>query len=217
MLNESVTAFGTPRRVAGLFGVVTFGLTQLSIPLYFVYDGPPPVPNVLARSLLDLLTCAALTGFLVALRQLLRDARPSSEWLANLSLAAGLAYANVTFVAVSLQVGAVLGTDGSLDPTTIGGRGEGALLIFGPLARLLTALCLASAAAAILESRVLPRWTARAAQAVALFQLALVPTLFSGTQPARFYSINGWNIPVAAGLFVAWVLATSVALLRHKA
>jgi hypothetical protein len=139
------------------------------------------------------------------------------EWVANLCLASGLAYAAATFVAVSIQVGAVLGTDGSLDPTTIGGHGEAALLVFGPLARILTALCLAAAATAILASRLLPRWTARAAQAVALFHLAQVPTLFSGTQPAHFYSVNGWNIPVAGGLFLAWVLAVSVALFRLKA
>jgi hypothetical protein len=199
------------------FGIATFALCMASIPLYFIHDGPPPVSNVLVRSLLDMLTCAALVGFLVGLRQLLRDARPEAAWLANLFLAWGLAYATVAFVSISIQVGAVLGTDGSLDPTTLGGRGESSILLFGPLARLLTALCLMAAAAATLESGLLPRWTARAAQGVALFHLAMVPTLFSGTLPAHFYSINGWNIPVAGSLFLAWVLAVSLALLRQKA
>lgn len=205
------------RRATSAFGVATFAFCMISIPLYFVHDGPPPVSNVLARSLLDVLTCAALAGFLVGLRQLLRDAKPDAEWLANLCLAWGLAYAIVTFVSISIQVGAVLGTDGTLDPTTLGGRGESSILIFGPLARLLTALCLVAAAAATLESGLLPRWTARAAQGVALFHLAMVPTLFSGTLPAHFYSINGWNIPVAGGLFLAWVLAVSLALLGPRA
>ena len=204
------------QRLTSAFGVATFAFSMVSIPLYFVYDGPPPVSNVLARSLLDVLAIAALIGFLVGLRQLLRDARPDVEWLANLFLAWGLVYATTIFVSISMQVGAVLGTDGNLDPTTIGGRGEGAILLFGPLARLLTAGCLAAAAAAGLSSGVLPRWTARAAQGVALFHLALVPSLFSGTRPADFYSINGWNIPVAGFLFLAWVLAASLAVARQR-
>lgn len=214
MLNEPAPSV---RRSTGALGVATFALTMASIPLYFVYDGPPPVSNVLARSLVDLVACTALVAFLVGLRQLLRDARPAAEWLANLCLVSGTLYVAVTLVAVSIQVGAVLGTDGSLDPTTLGGHGEGSLLIFGPMARILTALCLTAAAAAILETGLLPRWTARMAQGVALFHMALVPTLFSGTLPVHFYSINGWNIPVAAGLFLAWVLLASLALLRQKA
>jgi hypothetical protein len=218
LLNEGASEMTTLplRRLTRAFGVATFGLSLVSIPLYFVYDGPPPVSNVLARSLLDVLTVAALVGFLVGLRQLLRDARPDAEWLANLFLALGLVYATTSFVATSIQVGAVLGTDGSLDPTTIGGHGEGSILLFGPLARLLTAGCLAAAAAAVLRSGVLPRWTARAAQGVALFHLAMVPSLFAGTRPADFYSVNGWNIPVAASLFLAWVLAASLAVARER-
>ena len=132
------------------------------------------------------------------------------------ALTSGLVFVTLTFVADSLQVGAVLGTVGELDPTMIGGHGEGSILIFGPMARLLTALFLITAASAILGTRLLPAWTARMAQAVAVFHLAMVPSLFSGTLPARFYSINGWNIPVAGGLFVTWLLAASVTLLRQS-
>ena len=70
---------------------------------------------------------------------------------------------------------------------------------------------------AIRGAGVLPDWTARAAQTVALFHLAMVPTLFSGTRPADFYSVNGWNIPVAGFLFLAWVLAASATLARRRA
>jgi hypothetical protein len=218
LLNEGGSTMTTPpvRRLTSAFGIATFSFSMVSIPLYFVYDGPPPVSNVLARSLLDVLAVAALAGFLVGLRQLLRDARPDVEWLANLCLASGLVYATTSFVAISMQVGAVLGTDGSVDPTTIGGHGEAAILLFGPLARLLTAGCLAAAAAAVLRSNVLPRWMARAAQGVALFHAAMVPTLFSGTRPAEFYSINGWNIPVAGFLLLAWVLSASLAVARQQ-
>jgi len=204
------------RRFTGASGIAVFLLGMLVLPLYFVYDGPPPVANVLSRILLNMLACTGLVVFLVGFRQLIREARPDYEWLATLGFTAGLVFVTLTFVADSLQVGAVLGTGGELDPTMIGGRGEGSILIFGPMARLLTALFLITAASAILGTRLLPAWTARIAQAVAVFHLAMVPSLFSGTLPARFYSINGWNIPVAGGLFVTWLLAASVALLRQR-
>ena len=42
---------------------------------------------------------------------------------------------------------------------------------------------------------------------------ALIPTIFSGTDPTRFYSINGIGIPTAGGLFALWILVASAALL----
>ncbi|MER7952631.1 hypothetical protein ABTY59_35085 [Streptomyces sp. NPDC096079] len=48
---------------------------------------------------------------------------------------------------------------------------------------------------AILRSGVLPRWTGRLAYAVALVNLAFVPSLFFGTDAADFYSAVGWATP----------------------
>jgi hypothetical protein len=202
------------QRWTGFLGVVVFVLGVVVLPLYFTYSGPPPIANVLTRILVNMLACVALIAFLVGFRELILEARADCTWLGTLAFTFGLVFVTLTFVADSIQVGAVLGTKGEMDPTMIGGGGEGSILIFGPMARLLTALFLITAAAAILATHVLPTWTARMAQAVAVFHLAMVPSLFSGTLPAHFYSINGWNIPVAGGLFLTWILGTSIVILR---
>ena len=46
-------------------------------------------------------------------------------------------------------------------------------------------------------------------------QLAFVATYFSGTDPAQFFSLNGWHLPVVGGLLSLWILAASVTLLRR--
>jgi hypothetical protein len=205
------------RRTTGFSGVAVFLLALVVMPLYFVHDGPPPVSNVLTRVLVNMGSCLALVVFFVGFRQLLREANPSCEWLATLSLSFGLVFVTLTCVADSLQVAAVLVTRGESDPTMVGGRGEGSLLIFGPMARLFTAAFLLTAASAIAGTRILPRWTATMARAVAVFHLAMVPSLCSGTLPTHFYSLNGWNIPVAGGLLALWLVASSLTLLTQKA
>ncbi len=39
---------------------------------------------------------------------------------------------------------------------------------------------------------------------------------FNMTNPTEFYSTNGWNIPVAGGLFLFWVLLVSIFLIQAK-
>lgn len=203
-------------RRTGIVGVSIYLLGMVVLPLYFVYDGPPPVSNILTRILLNMLACTGLIAFMVGFRQLIIEARPDYDWIGTLCFTAGLVFLTLTFVADSIQVGSVIGTSGGIDPTTIGSGGEGSLLIYGPIARLLTALLLITAGAAILGTHILPKWTAWMAQAVAVFHLALVPSIFSGTEPSHFYSINGWGIPVAGGLFLLWILAVSIVMLRQK-
>jgi hypothetical protein len=116
----------------------------------------------------------------------------------------------VTFVADSIQAGSVLGKKELLDPTLVGSGAEGSLTIYGPIARLLEAVLLISAGFALLVTGILPTWIGGLAYLIGIFDLALVPTLFSKTEPAYFYSVNGWGIPVAGGLFISWILVVSI-------
>lgn len=195
----------------GIFriGVVVFNL--IVIPLYFVYSGPLPPRNTLVRVFLSMLGLTALIAFLTGFRHSLLRAGPEYEWLATLCLALGLVHTGLTFVADSLQAGSVLGKIERIDPTLLGSGGEKTMVLYGPMSRLLETAFLAAAGSAILATRILPAWTAWLAYAVGVVQLAFVPTLFSGTDPSRFYSINGWGIPVAGGLFLVWILAVSIA------
>ena len=89
-------------------------------------------------------------------------------------------------------------------------------MIYGPVGRILTAALLAAAGAVIIRAHLLPAWVGRAAFAIGAVQLAFVATYFSGTDPAQFFSVNGWHLPVVGGLLGLWILAASVALLRRN-
>jgi hypothetical protein len=200
-------------QLAGLAGIGFF-LSAAVIPLYFFpFDEPPPGWNVLTRVLVDMFVLVGFVVFVVGLRHTILSERPALEWLGTLCLALGLALVVLTFVAHSIQAGSVLAAPlRRVDPTRIGSGAEGALLIYGPMARLLTAAFLTSAGSAIILMGVLLGWTGWLAYAVGAFHLALIPTIFYTTDLAFFYSVNGWSIPVAGGLFLGWVLVVGILL-----
>jgi hypothetical protein len=204
------------RRITAACGIAAGLLAAVSVPPYFVYSGPPPAGNVLTRILVNILTCGALLVFLAGLRHLIWRAGESYEWPASLAFGAGLAYVTVTLIAASIEAGTVLEHPGArLDPTVDGTLAHANMLLHGSVARLLTAILLLAAGYAILRSGVLPAWTGRVAQAVAVVNLAFVPSLFFGDDAADFYSAVGWgNTALTAALVVYWALAVGVAVLR---
>jgi hypothetical protein len=197
----------------GVFGIAFVALNAIVILLYFIYSGPPPVRNILTRVLVSIVALMGLIAFQVGFRYSILQVRYDLEWLGTLCLAFGLANTILTFVADSLQAGSVLGKTGSIDPTLVGFGAEKTMVIYGPVSRLLCAAFLVPAASAILITGILPAWIGWFALVVGVIQLAFVPTIFSTTDPAHFYSINGWGIPVAGGLYLLWILATSVFLI----
>lgn len=207
-MNESFVQTTT-----GIVGIVMFILTMLEIYLYFVYSGPPPTQNILIRVFIDLFICIGLIVFSAGFRHIILRTYPDYELLGTLCLVWGLTYSLLTFAANSIQVGSILGKKEPIDPTLVGSGGEGALLIYGPIARLITAAFLASAGSVIIISGFLPAWLGWLAYFVGIFNLALVPSIFYKTEPAFFYSINGWGIPVAGGLFLTWILLVSIWLI----
>jgi hypothetical protein len=202
------------RKWTGMAGIATFALIMATVPLYFVYSGPPPAWNVLARSLVAMFSLVALLSFAVGLQALTRRARPEEEPLASLLGALGVVLVAVDFVATALEAGTVLGRTEPFDPTLVGSGAGGALVIYGPVGRILTAAFLGASGGVIIRARLLPAGFGWAAFALSALQLAFVATYFSGTDPAQFFSLNGWHLPVIGGLLGLWILAVSVALLR---
>jgi hypothetical protein len=199
-----------------MVGLATFALVVATVPLYFVYSGPPPTWNVLARSLIAMFSLVALLGFVVGLQALVRRARPEEEALATLLGSLGVVLVAVDLVATAQEAGTVLGRSELLDPTLVGSGAEGALVIYGPVGRILTAALLAAAGAAIVRARILPAGVGWAAFVLGAVQLAFVATYFSGTDPTQFFSVNGWHLPVLGGLLGLWILSASLALLRRN-
>lgn len=205
------------QRITGLSGVSLGVAVTVSIPLYFVYAGPPPAWNVLTRDFINLFVCALLLVFVVGLSHLIRRADAGCEWLASLVHAAGLSFVGVALVATALEAGVVFGApDGTLDPTVDGPLANANILLHGSIKRLLTALMLAAAGYAIQATRLLPRWSVWAAYAVALSNLAFVPSLYFGSDVTRFYSAIGWgNSAFVASFLGYWVFAVGIVLWRR--
>ncbi|WP_255955647.1 hypothetical protein [Streptomyces odontomachi] len=202
----------TARRVTGIAALATAATLIIEVPLYFVYSGPPPDWNVLSRLLIGITALTCLIVLVTAFRELVRRVNPEHEWAGTLACAAGLVYATVTLVSHGLEAGAVIATDHSIDPTiTV----DGTYILYGSIGRLLLALFLTSVGFAISRTRLLPRWTHRSAYVLAAVNLAFVPSLFFGNDPAHFYAANGWGTTASMGALLSyWLLALGVAAYR---
>jgi hypothetical protein len=205
------------RRLTGFAGILTAVLGAVLVPLYFTYSGPPPAWNVLTRNMINLIAAVAVLVFLLGLAHLVRRAGARYDFLASLISGAGLLYVAVTLVAISLETGVVLEiTNGTVDPTVDGPVAHANMLLHGSIARLLTAVTLFAAGAAVVRSGLLPRWIGRAAYAVAAINLAFVPAMFFGDEAAHFYSAVGWGTAAtAATLLLYWAMAAGIAILRR--
>jgi hypothetical protein len=205
------------RRVTGISGIVAAAVGTVVGELYFIYSGNPPAWDVLTRNLLNLVAVAAFIVFVTGLSSILRNADPAHDWLASLVFGTGLIYAAIVFVKISLEVGVVLGApSGRFDPTTDGPLAHANVLMHGSVTRLVTALLLTAAGYAIVRTRALPRWAGHTAYLLGAVNLAFVPSLYFGTDPAHFYSALGWgNTALTAGLITYWSAAVGIAAMRR--
>lgn len=208
-------------RNTGITGIVLYALVLAEIPLYFVYtptsQGTPPANIVLVRILLDLFICAGLISFFSQFKHVVQLLAPAQIRLGDFLFSCGLAFAIVSFIADSIQSGSVwIANSKPVNPTWVGYGAEGALLIYGPINRLLNAIILFAGSTLVIKTNLFPKWTAMLGYIIAVYNLSFVPTIFFMTTPLDFYSVNGWNIPIAAGLFFLWILIISVFLIRRK-
>ncbi|MEH0573944.1 hypothetical protein [Streptomyces sp. B21-108] len=203
------------RRLTGLAAVAAAVALIVQVPLYFVYDGPPPDGNVLSRLLIGIVALACLVVFVTAFRELVRRVAPDHEWVGSIAFSTGLVYATVTLVSMGLEAGAVIAVDHPIDPTI---DVSGTYILYGSISRLMLALFLTSLGYAVSRTRLLPRWTGRSAYVLAGINLAFVPSLFFGNDPAFFYAANGWGTTALMGAVLSyWLLAVGVSTYRSAA
>lgn len=200
------------RRLTGLAALVAAVALIVQVPLYFVYDGPPPDGNVLSRLLVGIVALASLVVFVTAFRELVKRVSPAHEWMGSIAFATGLVYATVTLVSMGLEAGAVIAADRPIDPTI---DVSGTYILYGSISRLMLALFLTALGGAVTRTGLLPRWTGRSAYVLAAVGLAFVPSLFFGNDPAFFYAANGWGTTALMGaVFSYWLLALGVCTYR---
>ena len=125
------------------------------------------------------------------------------------------AYVVMTLVAASLETGTSLWfPDGSLDPTVDGPLSAAAVLLHGPIARVLVATYLIALSVAARDGVLSPR-VRRWSVVLAIVNLALVPSLFFGMDAAFFYASNGWGSVALIGLInMIWFGVIGAAVLK---
>ncbi|WP_158896220.1 hypothetical protein [Amycolatopsis anabasis] len=225
----AVSTAGDPARAlaraTGVSGLAFCLLSFVSLPLYFVYSGAPPDWNILTRVLTGALGCAALLVFACAWSRYLRRAgAPGGAATATsgglpetVVLAAGILWVALTFVHLSLEAGTTIVTVEPIDPTQDGALAPGQFLLQGALGRIVAAVFVGASVLRARQADLLPRWLLLAGAALCAVQLAFVPTVYFGPDPADFYAAVGWcTTALAPGLVVLWLLAVSLAVLRRK-
>ncbi|MEU1535085.1 hypothetical protein [Streptomyces fagopyri] len=201
------------RRLTGVAGIATAVAFIVQVPLYFVYSGPPPDSNVLARLLIGILALASLIVFATAFRELVKETNPAHEWVGTMAFAVGLVYSTITLVSSGLEAGAVIAADHPIDPTV---AVSGTYVLYGTIGRLMLALFLAAVGSAISRTDLLPPWTGRSAFVLAAVNLVFVPSMFFGNTPEHFYAANGWGTTALVGaIFSYWMLAVGISLFRN--
>jgi hypothetical protein len=181
-----------------------------------MYSGAPPDWNVLTRILLSVCGSTILIAFLAEFRQVVRQSNPEYDWVATVAFAAGLVWLTLGLVAQSMEAGTAIASVIPIDPTIEGPLAPGQFLMWGAIGRLMSALFLSAAGVSILRTRLMPLWTGRLAYAIALVNLAFVPSMHFGADAALFYSAVGWGTTATApGLVLCWILAASVVMVRN--
>ena len=209
----------TERRITGWAALGGGLLSLVMVGLYFVYSGPPPSSNVLLRNLVTVTTFTSFLVFAVGLGRLLRGLDGDAGLAGELAVTALRIYVSVTLVAASLEVGVALQhPDGGLDPTVDGPLAAGMAMLHGPIARVLVAVFLVALAAAPNARRLFSTRLLTGNVVLALLNLALVPSLFFGMDPAHFYAANGWGSTASIGAVnVIWLAVLGASILRESA
>lgn len=205
-------------KITGVFGILTFATVPISMVLYFMYSGVPPVWNVLLRTLVALFSLLFELIFFSGFQHIIKTTNTEYDWSAGLMYSTVCICIAVNFVAHSLEAGGVLNPGGiAIDATQDGLLAQGNYLLYGSISRLLMAAYMTIIAIITFKTRILPLWTGCVALITGIINMLFIPSMFFGTYAGDFYSAIGWgNSAMAASLFTWWVLIAGILLLRRK-
>jgi hypothetical protein len=202
--------------ITGIFGILSFLMVALNTMLYFVYPETPPIWNVLLRVLIGSIMLIFLLIFFSGFQQIVRNYSKNFDWIATLIFSSACMFLTISLVAKSLEAGAVFNPEGiAVDATQDGELAQGNYLLYGSIARLITAVFMLSIGYVTSKTNILPIWTGVLAYLIGLVNIAFIPSMFFGRDAGKFYSAIGWgNSALTAGLFSYWVLIASIIFLR---
>ncbi len=222
----------TNYRVAGVCGLLSIILFSIEIPLYAA-RGPMPsrdasslvayatehATNMLIVVLLDILICSMLLLFLAGFRRLIREAQPSSMWLATQVFGAGVVYTAFTLYADLLQgVIAFNALSGDPDPSLIRAFLSSRYPVFGAMTLIFSAVLLSAASYVAHASRAFPAITTWIGYCGAVLCLGLVPfAIAGGPNPTLLDMVHLDAIGKIAIVPVSfWMIAIAIAMFRTE-
>jgi len=215
-------------RWAGAFGVGSFVVFLVALPLYFGGMTNAPLEDtarfsayvtsvntaiLIRTSIADPLIMIGWLVFLAGFRHLIRQARQEYEWLATLVFGVGLLLITLELVGDALEAGAALDTVAKAEPSVVRSLMEASFPLYGAIGLIMSALLLASAGYATLITGVLPRWTAWFAYAAAIVNVLAAPSILGGTDYTAFWSAPGYVTFFAQVAMVIWFLIASVSMI----
>jgi hypothetical protein len=174
--------------------------------------------GTLLTILIDTMLMAALIVFLAGFRQLITHSEAALQWVADLAYGAGLVFVAVTLVGDAMEAGTALDVTGMAgNYAVLRALTVGHTILFGSIGCVLTALVAAASGYVTLGSNALPPWTGWLAYVVALLNLAAVPTMFGGTDPASFLAAGGAGTALFATFpWLVWVTAVGIVTVRDR-
>ena len=215
-------------RWTGAFGVASFIVFLLALPLYYLGGQEPPIQDTVltnefvTRTSLLIISRATITDpiimgciliFLVGFRHLVKQTQPEYEWMSTLVLGFGLVVITLELVGDALQGAAALDTLAKPEPAIVRSLLEGSFPFYGAVGLIMSAFFLASAGYTTLVAGVLPKWTGWFALAAAITNLAAAPSIFWTPDYTRFYSATGYATMIGQGMLVLWFFIAAVAMI----
>jgi len=215
---EIIKNFRKMINITSFFGILTFLTIPITVVLYFMYSGIPPIWNVLFRTLVAMFSLLFVLIFFTGFQNIVKYFYKENNWIIKLMYNTICIYITVSFVARSLEAGGVYNPESmAIDATQDGLLAQGNYLLYGSISRLLMATFMTIIGKITLKIKIFPKWTAWLAIIIGIINLLFVPSMFFGTNAANFYSAIGWrNSALAAGLYTLWILIISIVLFKNS-
>jgi hypothetical protein len=166
---------------------------------------------------LFLIGVSLFIGFLAGLRAIAVSAAPQHEWLATTTLAAGLAVTVLTIAGLGLGLaGLALAVSSHADAAQVRLMAELSGLLGGAPSLVPMAFFLGAAGSLGAMTKILPRWLALVGWIGSVLVLITAFSVYGPSDPAAFWSANGYVTVLAILPLYVWTLGASVALVRQK-
>lgn len=158
-----------------------------------------------------------LIGFIAGLRAIAVAAAADHEWLATATFGAGIAVTVIVLMGIGFGLaGLAIAVSSHADAAQVRLLAELSGLIGGATTLVPLAFFLGAAGSLGASTRILPRWLALVGWIGSVLVLIIAFTTYASSDPAAFWSANGYVTVLAILPFYVWTLGASVVFLRQK-